>query len=57
MKAKPRVPGQGGRASRYVGCQRGWLRPNFVAVRRDETENRTQQPGYPGDVVVSVKEV
>jgi hypothetical protein len=28
----------------------GWLRPNFVAVRLDETENRTQQPGYPGDV-------
>jgi hypothetical protein len=28
----------------------GWLLPNFVAVRLDETENRIQQPGYPGDV-------
>jgi hypothetical protein len=30
------------RATRRFGCQRGWLRSNFVAARPDETENHAQ---------------
>jgi hypothetical protein len=37
-------------ACRYLAANGIWLRPNFVAGRLDETENRTQQPGYPEDV-------
>src|ERR1700747_3081325 len=28
------------RATRTIGCERGWLRPNFIAVCLDETEDR-----------------
>jgi hypothetical protein len=38
------------RATRTIGCERGWLRPNFIAVRLDETEDRAQQPRNPGNV-------
>src|SRR5580700_6920581 len=38
------------RATRTIGCERGWLRPNFIAVRLDETEHRAQQPRNPGNV-------
>jgi hypothetical protein len=38
------------RATQGFGSEQRQLRSNFVAVRLDETENRTQQPGYPGDV-------
>ena len=38
------------RATRRFACQRGWLRPNFVAVRLNETENRAQQPRNLGNV-------
>src|SRR5712671_950504 len=36
------------RATRTIGCERGWLRPNFIAVRLDETEDRAQQPRIRG---------
>ncbi len=36
------------RATPRFGCQRGWLRSNFVGARRDETENHPQQPGNLG---------
>jgi len=29
-----------------IGCERCWLRPNFVAVCLDETEDRAQQPSW-----------
>jgi hypothetical protein len=32
------------------GCQRGWLRPNFVAVCLDETKNRARRARNPGNV-------
>ena len=32
------------------GCQRGWLRLNFVAVCLDETKNRARRAGNPGNV-------
>jgi len=31
-------------------CERGWLRPNFIAVCLDETEDRAQQPLNLGNV-------
>src|SRR5205807_6787236 len=43
------------RATRRFACQRGWLRPNFVAVRLDETENRAQQPRNLGNVGLAAK--
>ena len=33
-----------------IGCERGWLRPNFIAVCLDETEDRAQQPRNLGNV-------
>ena len=38
------------RATRTIGCERGWLRPNFIAVCLDETEDRAQQPRNLGNV-------
>ena len=38
------------RATRTIGGERGWLRPNFIAVDLDGTEDRTQQPRNPGNV-------
>lgn len=35
---------------RTIGCERGWLRPNFIAVCLDETEDRAQQPRNLGNV-------
>jgi hypothetical protein len=32
------------RVTRTIGCEREWLRPNFIAVCLDETEDRAQQP-------------
>src|ERR1700756_4592596 len=37
------------RATRTIGCERGWLRPNFIAVCLDETEDRAQQPRNLGE--------
>jgi hypothetical protein len=49
MKAKQRFrPGEPGNPT--IWLQPGGLRGNFVAGYLDETDNRTQQPGYPGDV-------
>src|SRR6202040_1240424 len=36
------------RATRTIGCERGWLRPNFIAVCLDETEDRAQRPPESG---------
>jgi hypothetical protein len=33
-----------------LGCKRGWLRSNFVAIRCHEMEDRTQSAGNPGNV-------
>ena len=38
------------RATRTIGGERGWLRPNFIAVDLDEMEDRTQQPRNPGNL-------
>jgi hypothetical protein len=38
------------REASNIGCERGWLRPNFIAVCLDETEDRAQQPRNLGDV-------
>src|SRR5262249_22413607 len=38
------------RATRTIGCERGRLRPNFIAVCLDETEDRAQQPRNLGNV-------
>jgi hypothetical protein len=38
------------RATRRFGCQRGWLRSNFVARRPDGTEDHAQRTGNPGNV-------
>src|SRR6266566_7938131 len=38
------------RATRTIGCERGWLRLNFIAVCLDETEDRAQQPRNLGNV-------
>jgi class 3 adenylate cyclase len=46
MKAKQGF-GAASRATPRFGCQPGGLRGNFVAGYLDETDNRTQQPGYP----------
>jgi hypothetical protein len=32
------------RATRAIGCERRWLRPNFIAVRLDDTEHRANSP-------------
>jgi hypothetical protein len=37
------------RATRTIAYERGWLRPNFIAVCLDETEDRAQQPRNPGN--------
>jgi hypothetical protein len=50
MKAKQRVSAQRGGQPDVLVAKQGWLRPNFVAVRLDETENRARQAGYPGNV-------
>jgi hypothetical protein len=50
MMEKARVPDPPRRATRTIGCERGWLRPNFIAVRLDETEDRAQQPRNPENV-------
>ena len=39
-----------GRMFCIIGCERGWLRPNFIAVCLDETEDRAQQPRNLGNV-------
>ena len=49
MKAKARVPDPRGEQPETIGCERGWLRPNFIAVRLEETEDRDQQLRYPGN--------
>src|SRR6478736_8121885 len=41
------------RATRTTGCERGWLRPKFIAMRLDETEDRAQSPRNPGNVGLS----
>src|SRR5438067_6706067 len=38
------------RATRTIGCERGWLRANFIAACLDETEDRAQQPRNLGNV-------
>src|SRR5438105_11110045 len=43
-EAKARQGSSARRATRTIGCERGWLRPNFIAVCLDETEDRAQQP-------------
>jgi hypothetical protein len=42
--------GRARRATRTIGCERGWVRPNFIAVCLDETEDRAQQPRNLGNV-------
>src|SRR5437016_4391057 len=42
--------GPASRPTRTIGCERGWLRPNFIAVCLDETEDRAQQPRNLGNV-------
>src|SRR6516162_7415877 len=37
-KAKSSGPAR--RATRTIGCERGWLRPDFISVCLDETEDR-----------------
>src|SRR5258708_26484777 len=37
-------------SNRTTGCERGWLRPNFIAVCLDETEDHAQQPRNLGNV-------
>jgi hypothetical protein len=37
-------------SNRTIGCERGWFRPNFIAVCLDETEDRAQQPRNLGNV-------
>ena len=48
-----------GKAASFGACEAGnpticwhgdWLRSNFVAVHLDETENRAQRAGNPGNV-------
>src|SRR5712692_11928472 len=43
-EGKSTSSGPARRATRTIGCERGWLRPNFIAVCLDETEDRAQQP-------------
>jgi hypothetical protein len=50
MKANQLVPAPAKRVTRRLGCERGWLRANFVAVRLDETENQVYRLGNPGNV-------
>src|SRR5215470_8962183 len=42
-RSKATSSGPARRATRTIGCQRGWLRPNFIAVCLDGTEDRAQQ--------------
>ena len=46
--ARPRLPHPPHRPAH--GSKRGWVGSNFVACNRCETEDRTQQPGHPGNV-------
>jgi len=48
--SKATSSGPARRATRTIGCERGWLRPNFIAVCLDETEDRAQQPRNLGNV-------
>jgi hypothetical protein len=50
MKANALVPDRRGEQTRTIGCERGWLWPNFIAVRLDETEDRAELPENPGNV-------
>jgi hypothetical protein len=38
------------RATRRIGCNRGWLRSNFVARRPHEAEHHAQRTRNPGNV-------
>src|SRR4029077_17230031 len=49
-EGKSTSSGPARRATRTIGCERGWLRPSFIAVRLKETEDRAQQPRNPGKV-------
>jgi hypothetical protein len=49
-EGKAACSGAARRAARRFGCQRDRLRSNFVATHLGQTEDRAQQPGYPGDV-------
>jgi hypothetical protein len=55
MKAKPRVSALRGRASRHSRCQRVGRDRIFLCRRLGQTEDRAQQPGYPGDVGSSMR--
>jgi hypothetical protein len=55
MKAKPRVPARCGRGDSLFWLPPGRLRSNFVAARRDATENHAQQTGNPGNVGLSLR--
>src|SRR6516164_7888532 len=55
MKGKPRVPARCGQGDSLFWLPSGRLRSNFVATRRDATENHVQQTGKPGNVGLSLR--
>src|SRR5580693_9250302 len=48
-EGKSTSSGPARRATRTIGCERGWLRPNCIAMRLEETENRDKQQRNTGN--------